>query len=1239
MLHFYRYMLVISLAVNPAWVIAATNFQGFQLQGQLFDDNEAPVLEQVDFKAGIYSQDGNCLLYEELRSEVDLSATNGIFAFPVGTGTRSGNDPGKSVSEIFSNRGEIRAVGSSNCAGGYTPAAGDGRKLRLTVNWSGGQTQLSDQVIASVPQAIVAETLQGLNPVDFVQITGAGSAYSVSKNAMDAIFGTAGVVDASSLHEHGSKYAALAGDGSVGLASGAYLGLGVHSGNPDTSGWSGDVTKTGRTWFDSDSGEIKYWDGSSIKALGTGALAGDVTGTLGATVIGAGAVTTSKIADAAVTDAKIAGMDASKLTGTVPVAQGGTGATTLTGLLKGNGASAFSAAVSGTDYLKSSGAVTNGNLAQWNGSGELVDGPAASSLLTTARAVNGKSLGSDITLELASADFANQGTASTVLHGNASGNPTFGAVVESDFSFADNTTANATTSAHGLLPKLHGSSTKFLRGDGTWGLTPAANFTAATNIGTAATTTVTLGAVSQNTILNGNVGIGTTSPATHLEISGTGSPVLKIVDGNEGTGKVLTSDANGLASWQMPASAPVTTVAGRTGAITLSNTDISGLGTAATLSAGTAASNLVQLDEAAKLPAVSGANLTGVNASKLSGTALSIDTLATGNYIRYDGTNWTNADLVTADVKTALGAATGTNSGYLASADWTAFNNKLGSVAGSTLASGNIWVGSSGSLAAAVSLSGDAALSNAGVLTLNTVPIDKGGTGQTSAVNAFDALSPMSELGDLIYGGALGSRSRLAAPISSSKHVLTSTGTGTASQAPQWEIIDSSHVGLGNVTNDAQIAKSVGAAKGDLVVFTSANTPANLPVGIDGQVLTADSSQSSGMKWAAPSTAGAFKAVVPVTTPSHNITISDMSKLFTLSGQADHAVMLPYSDEVPASSVVSVKKIGGNTATIGVSTPDTVDGLTQICIGPYGFMNLLSDGAGQWFTVGGSPYLPDGAQLYDSAGAYTFTVPTCVTSISVVVVGAGGGGAANSNPGAGGGGALCYQNNISVNPGDTIAVLVGAGGAQNSNGAASTFADTLIQAGGGAGSSSDIGGGGGVGTSATATCYSGGAGGDAKLTGGSGYGAGGGGAAGYLAVGGRGGDASANNSTAPLPLAATGSAGGGGGGGGGATDADNSTFGAGAGGGGVGLSGVNINSGAAGLSSSGNGAGQTGGQGGSFGTEGETPSYVTPGYKDGGDGGHYGGGGGGGYINGGPGGTGAVRIIWGPGRSFPHNAF
>ncbi len=48
---------------------------------------------------------------------------------------------------------------------------------------------------------------------------------------------------------------------------------------------------------------------------------------------------------------------ATGVTGTLPVSNGGTGATTLTGLVKGNGTSAFTAATSGTDYVAPGGAL------------------------------------------------------------------------------------------------------------------------------------------------------------------------------------------------------------------------------------------------------------------------------------------------------------------------------------------------------------------------------------------------------------------------------------------------------------------------------------------------------------------------------------------------------------------------------------------------------------------------------------------------------------------------------------------------------------------------------------------------------------------------------------------------------------------------------------------------------------------------------------------------------------------
>ncbi|MFP3598025.1 hypothetical protein [Chryseobacterium sp. SIMBA_029] len=52
---------------------------------------------------------------------------------------------------------------------------------------------------------------------------------------------------------------------------------------------------------------------------------------------------------------------------------------------------------------------------------------------------------------------------------------------------------------------------------------------------------------------NGNVGIGETAPTATLQVTNTTSTALRIVDGTQGAGKVLTSDGTGNTSWVNPA--------------------------------------------------------------------------------------------------------------------------------------------------------------------------------------------------------------------------------------------------------------------------------------------------------------------------------------------------------------------------------------------------------------------------------------------------------------------------------------------------------------------------------------------------------------------------------------------------------------------------------------------------------------------------------------------------------------
>ncbi|WP_310560128.1 choice-of-anchor D domain-containing protein [Flavobacterium sp.] len=76
--------------------------------------------------------------------------------------------------------------------------------------------------------------------------------------------------------------------------------------------------------------------------------------------------------------------------------------------------------------------------------------------------------------------------------------------------------------------------------------------------------------------------------------------------------------------------------------------------------------------------------------------------------------------------------------------------------------------------------------------------------------------------------------------------------------------------------------------------------------------------------------------------------------------------------------------------------------------------------------------LAQSSQTYNTAGTYTFTVPTGIISIDIEVWGAGGaGGGATANNSAGGGGAgggYVKKVAMSVTPGSTYTVTVGAGG-------------------------------------------------------------------------------------------------------------------------------------------------------------------------------------------------------------------
>ena len=107
----------------------------------------------------------------------------------------------------------------------------------------------------------------------------------------------------------------------------------------------------------------------------------------------------------------------------------------------------------------------------------------------------------------------------------------------------------------------------------------------------------------------------------------------------------------------------------------------------------------------------------------------------------------------------------------------------------------------SGTVTSSGSLTLGGTLSNVSLTTqvTGTLPIANGGTGQTTASAAFNALSPVTSTGDLIIGNGANSSTRL--PIGANNYVLTSNGTTAV-----WALATGSGA---TITNDTTTATNV----------------------------------------------------------------------------------------------------------------------------------------------------------------------------------------------------------------------------------------------------------------------------------------------------------------------------------------------------------------------------------------------------------------------------------------------
>jgi len=165
------------------------------------------------------------------------------------------------------------------------------------------------------------------------------------------------------------------------------------------------------------------------------------------------------------------------------------------------------------------------------------------------------------------------------------------------------------------------------------------------------------------------------------------------------------------------------------------------------------------------------------------------------------------------------------------------------------------------------------------------------------------------------------------------KHVLTSA--------------DLNFYTAGVATADAAVPESVVTAKADLLVGASSGVVDNLAVGTNGQVLTADATQTLGIKWATPVDPNLTLNAQTGTT--YTVVSGDANKLVTLNNASAITVTIPNGVFTVGQQINflqlgagQVTFVGDGTSTIlanpGVKTRAQYSIATAICIASNTFL-------------------------------------------------------------------------------------------------------------------------------------------------------------------------------------------------------------------------------------------------------------------------------------------------------------